>query len=330
MRHTGRCTAIVSTVFSLASLPALGQEANGAPPPDLDPSGTCMQHLDCDVSALLQVEQRGGRGSSGSTRSGSGAGIASWFTKADFAAFFPNIDNAACSGKNFFTHAALLQAASHFPSFANTGDLQRDKRELAAFLGQTSHETTGGWATAPGGPAAWGYCFKEEVGCAGGKCTQYCVGGNPCRQFGYDCTCVPGKTYNGRGPVQLSYNYNYGQASKSLFGDPAVLLQDPDQVANNATLAYLTGLWFWMTPQSPKPSCHEVMAGTWSPTAADTAAHRVAGYGLVTNIINGGLECGGATDHRVEDRVNFYKRFAELLNVPVDVATLYCNNMSPW
>jgi len=257
----------------------------------------------------------------------SGNGIGSWFTQADFDAFFPNINNAACTGANFFTHGALVLAASAFPSFANSGDVEEDKLELAAFLGQTSHETTGGWATAPGGPQAWGYCFVGEVGCETGSCTQYCAAGNPCAPQGFDCTCATGQTYQGRGPVQLSWNYNYGAFSQYIFGDASVLINDPSRVATNATLAYQAGLWFWMTPQLPKPSCHDAMTGAWQPTAADSSLGRVPGYGMTTNIINGGLECDMATNSKVVDRVEYYKRYAGVLNVAVDEATLYCDQM---
>merc|ERR1712176_1176981 len=152
--------------------------------------------------------------------------IASWFSEKDFADFFPNIDNPACSGKGFFNWCALLEAAAAFPEFANSSDLDQDRVEFAAFLAQTSHETTGGWATAPGGPQAWGYCFKEEVNCGSGSCTQYCAAGNPCADQGFDCTCAAGQTYHGRGPVQLSWNYNYGYFSKVFLNDANLLLDD--------------------------------------------------------------------------------------------------------
>ncbi|KAK7820233.1 26 kda endochitinase 1, partial [Quercus suber] len=41
--------------------------------------------------------------------------------------------------------------------------------------------------------------------------------------------------------------------------------------------------------------------------------HRVPGYGLITNIFNGGLECGHGFDNRVVDRIGFYKRYCDLL-----------------
>jgi len=253
-----------------------------------------------------------------------GDGSLSWFTQEDFDAFFPNINNNACTGKNFFTYDALMEAAKAYPTFASSGDLEVDKRELAAFLGQTSHETTGGWSTAPGGPQAWGYCFKEEVGCESGTCTQYCDGSNT------EYPCMPGQTYQGRGPMQLSWNYNYGQFSQDFFGDKGKLLSEPGLVASDAVISYEAGMWFWMTPQSPKPSCHDVITGNWAPSADDLNKGRVPGYGMTTNIINGGLECNMPTNSKVEDRVAFYRRFAGILGVSVDESTLYCDSMTSY
>ena len=139
-----------------------------------------------------------------------------------------------------------------------------------------------------------------------------------------------GQTYQGRGPMQLSWNYNYGPFSKAVFGDASKLLQEPATVASNATVAYMAGLWFWMTPQSPKPSAHDVMVGAWVPTEADTRAGRVPGYGMVTNIINGGKECNMPTNAKVEDRVLFYKHFAGIKGVTIDEKTLYCDQMQSY
>ena len=57
------------------------------------------------------------------------------------------------------------------------------------------------------------------------------------------------------------------------------------------------------------------MIGKYKPTAADVMANRKAGYGLVTNIINGGLECGIPSDGRVNDRIGYFQRYATLFNV---------------
>lgn len=81
------------------------------------------------------------------------------------------------------------------------------------------------------------------------------------------------------------------------------LLGDPDLADRDATVAFKTALWFWMTPQAPKPSCHDVMKGQWKPGPKDVEAGRSGGYGTITNIINGGLECGKGPDDRVNDRI---------------------------
>lgn len=49
----------------------------------------------------------------------------------------------ACEGKGLFTYNAFCTAARSFGGFGTTGDFNTRKRELAAFLAQTSHETTG-------------------------------------------------------------------------------------------------------------------------------------------------------------------------------------------
>ena len=54
-----------------------------------------------------------------------------------------------------------------------------------------------------------------------------------------------------------------------------------------------SGIWFYMTPQDPKPSMHDVMTGFFVPNAVDIAANVGAKFGTTTNIINGGPECGG-------------------------------------
>jgi chitinase len=93
------------------------------------------------------------------------------------------------------------------------------------------------------------------------------------------------------------------------------LLNNPDLVATHTIISFKTAIWFWMTAQSPKPSCHSVITGNWSPSGADSAAGRVPGYGVLTNIINGGLECGMGWKQQVEDRIGFYKRYCDLLGV---------------
>ncbi|XVE73549.1 hypothetical protein DITRI_Ditri11bG0127400 [Diplodiscus trichospermus] len=233
-----------------------------------------------------------------------------------FNTIFLHKDDSACPARNFYTYDSFIQATERYPRFGFTGSLATRKREIAAFLAQISHETTGGWATAPDGPYAWGLCFKEEMN----PPSNYCDSTNT------QWPCYPGKSYKGRGPIQLSWNYNYGPAGLALGFDG---LRNPELVANNSLIAFETALWFWMTEQAPKPSCHDVMVGKYVPTAADLAANRTAGYGLVTNIINGALECGKPNDVRVIDRIGFFKRYAELFNVDTG-PNLDCEKQKPF
>ncbi|KAI9124067.1 hypothetical protein K1719_005367 [Acacia pycnantha] len=232
---------------------------------------------------------------------GPSGGLADIISRDKFNQMLKHRDDGACPAKGFYTYDAFIQAAGSFPTFATTGDAATRKREVAAFLGQTSHETTGGWATAPDGPYAWGYCFKQERT----PSSDYC---SPSTQY----PCAQGKQYYGRGPIQLSWNYNYGPAGRAIGVD---LLNNPDLVATDPVISFKTALWFWVTLQSPKPSCHDVITGRWTPSGADRAAGRLPGYGTVTNIINGGLECGRGQDSRVADRIGFFKRYCDILGV---------------
>nr|ACG30316.1 hypothetical protein [Zea mays] len=76
-----------------------------------------------------------------------------------------------------------------------------------------------------------------------------------------------------------------------------------------------TAIWFWMTAQSPKPSCHDVILGNWTPSSADAAAGRVPGYGAITNIINGAKDCGVGQNAANVDRIGYYKRYCDMLGV---------------
>jgi basic endochitinase B len=68
-------------------------------------------------------------------------GVGSIITESMYNSMLPNRDNSLCPAKGFFTYNAFITAANSFPAFGSSAELM--KRELAAFFGQTSHETTG-------------------------------------------------------------------------------------------------------------------------------------------------------------------------------------------
>lgn len=106
------------------------------------------------------------------------------------------------------------------------GDPSTRKREVTAALAQISHETTGGWATAPDDQYAWCLCYKEEIRPAS----------NYCDATDEQWPCYPGKSYHDRG-------FNYGPASQALGFDG---LRNPELVANCSQTAFRTALWFWI------------------------------------------------------------------------------------
>ncbi len=234
---------------------------------------------------------------------GSRSALSTLVPRALFESMFLHRATAPCRGA-FYTYEAFLAAAETFPAFAAEGDDATRRREVAAFLANIGHETTGGWPTAPDGPYAWGLCWiTEGATVEPSALPDYCA---PSAAW----PCTPGEKYFGRGPIQLSWNYNYGQCGEAL---ALPLLADPGLVARDPVVAFRSALWFWMTPQAPKPSCHDVMSGRYVPSAADLDAGRVVGFGLTINIINGGLECGRGDDARVRDRIGYYERFTALL-----------------
>lgn len=208
----------------------------------------------------------------------------------------------------FYSFKAFLHAAEMFPLFLNEGDSADQKRELCAFLANVSHETGGGWDDAPGGYYTWGLYYVEEKGCAKG-CLAYSDTLNKVYPS------VKGRSYHGRGPLQLSWNYNYGQFSEAYFGKKDSLLISPERVSKDPVLCFASAIWFWMTTQYPKPSCHDVICGKWTPNAKDSANGRLPGFGAVVNVINGGLECGVNHSDNTKYRYGFYNYYCKYFRV---------------
>ena len=232
-------------------------------------------------------------------------GFADIVSRQTYESMFPNRNG-------LYSYNSLVTATQKYPNFCNEGSDTQRKREAAAFLANIAHETAEGNS---------GLVYIEELRCIPNGCgDEYCDRNNttyPCR---------PGRSYHGRGPMQLSWNYNYGAAGQALGYD---LLDNPDLVKLDGAIAFSTALWFWMTPQPPKPSCHDVMSGRWTPSPDDASKGRVPGFGMTINIINGGLECGKPTDERVERRVRFYRQFCQMLGVSADI-NVYCDRMQPY
>lgn len=71
------------------------------------------------------------------------AEIGSVISASDFEEMLKYRNDLRCESHGFYSYRAFVAAAASFDGFGTTGNLIARKRELAAFLAQTSHETTG-------------------------------------------------------------------------------------------------------------------------------------------------------------------------------------------
>ena len=71
----------------------------------------------------------------------------------------------------------------------------------------------------------------------------------------------------------MHYNHNYGQFSnifyESTYDNKLILLENPDLVHEDGQVALAYALWFYMLPQDPKPSMHDVITGFFVPNEKD-------------------------------------------------------------
>ena len=222
---------------------------------------------------------------------------------------------------DFYSFKSFEKAARYFPDFLS-GDAVVRKRELAAFLANIAQETSGGWAEAPDGYFKWGLYFVEEME----DSTKNLYADYTKKNY----PPIEGQSYMGRGPKQLSWNYNYGQFSEAWYGSKDTLLLHPSWLSHDPVLSFASAIWFWMTPQFPKPSCHDIMTGKWKPNDNDLQRGRVPGFGATVNVINGGVECGTGTELiKTSFRYKYYNYFCKYFNVSPG-ENINCSNQIPF
>ena len=102
--------------------------------------------------------------------------------------------------------------------------------------------------------------------------------------------CVSGKSYYGRGPLQISWNYNYGAAGDGIGFDG---LNNPETMANDSVVSFKTALWFWMN------NVHPVMG---------------QGFGATIRAIDT-MECDGGNNVAAQARLSYYKDYCTQLGV---------------
>lgn len=193
----------------------------------------------------------------------SGSVCGTFFTEANFNTLAPNAQSP-------YTYAGLCQAIADWDTghpeekVFGMGSLAQRKGELAAFLGNTLHESgdfqagreyipCGDRITVSGkvyckpctsGNYDWGTHTCSVSSVAGsGTFTDYC---DTTKSPPQACNCGPvgqssdadvpagyidaSKAFFGRGAIQLSWNYNYIGASKSLTGNANTFCDNPDLI----------------------------------------------------------------------------------------------------
>ncbi|PWS31352.1 hypothetical protein DF947_12170 [Pedobacter paludis] len=203
-----------------------------------------------------------------------------------------------------------------YGNFCSDKNLGANKKELAALFAHIAHETRNG----TNNKFNDGLMLITESNTNADYVVQNVI-----------YPAVAGKKYYGRGPLQLSYNGNYGFASDCIFGNKNTLLNNPDLVNSDPVLAFKTAIYFWMTPQSLKPSAHDVMTGKWTPTVSDTQKNYRSGFGMTINIINGKLECNKGDDNNaMKDRIGFYQYFLKKFHINDVNCACSCGQMTPF
>lgn len=237
-----------------------------------------------------------------------------------------------------YTYSNFLKAVGKFPALCKTYNDGRNsdaicRKELATMFAHFAQETGGHESWRPEAEWRQALVHVREMGWTEGQKGGYNGECNPDIWQGQTWPCGKDKdgdfvSYFGRGAKQLSYNYNYGPFSEAMFGDVRTLLDKPELVADT-WLNLASAIFFFAYPQPPKPSMLQVIDGTWQPNDHDKANGLVSGFGVTTQIINGGVECGGPTEiAQSENRIKYYKEFANYLKVAVPAnEVLGCANM---
>jgi hypothetical protein len=190
------------------------------------------------------------------------------FTEAMFNQTFP-------SRNGFYTYQGLVDAASFYPAFGGTGDCAMKRREVAAAMANFHHETGGLY-------------YVTEINKTNDLCDESQPYGCPAGTYGY----------YGRGPIQLSWNFNYKAAGDALGIN---LLNNPYLAEQDPAVAWKTALWFWMT-----------QTGAGSMTAHNAIVNN-AGFGETIRTINGSLECNGGNPGQVQSRIDQYNRILGII-----------------
>jgi predicted chitinase len=162
-----------------------------------------------------------------------------------------------------YTYAGLCTALQKplYAKFARSGDATIDKREVAAFFAHVSWET-----------GNLVFTDQQQKDPATGN-------------------------YWGRGPLQLTWDYNYAACGGAIGAD---LSGHPDLVSTDPVIVWETGLWFWLYADSGKGF-----------TSHDAIAR--GNFGDTLRVINA-IECNAGNSAQ-QARISNYQSYCSQLMV---------------
>jgi hypothetical protein len=214
---------------------------------------------------------------------------------------FPYADIQRSSGqKGYFTYSNLIAAPHYFSNVSESTNTTVTRREVAAFLAQTAHEgQVAGQRLQK--CSSMRICLQRKwLAKTWGNFTLYTV----YRMFQHvsllflDCFWCFRRTILWKRTHSIVLEL---QLRTSITGHKMVLVNKPMAVSNDGVIGFVTALWFWSTSQYEKPSAHAITESYLTSYEATgiipiATGGRKPGFGLVTNIINGGMECGNGVD----------------------------------
>ncbi|KAK4489109.1 hypothetical protein RD792_004903 [Penstemon davidsonii] len=251
--------------------------------------------------------------------------ISDLFQTYQFEDLFPKRNTPVAKAVGFWDYKSFITAAAIYQpqGFGTTGGKLMQMKEVAAFLAHVGAKTSCGYGVATGGPLAWGLCYNKEES----PMQSYCDD-----SYKFDYPCAPGAEYYGRGAIPIYWNYNYGAVGDNLKVD---LLNHPEYIEQNATLAFQAAIWKWITPlKKGQPSAHEVFVGDWKPTKNDTLSKRLPGFGTTMNILYGENVCGQGDVDQMNVIISHYQYYLDLMGVGREEAgpheVLACEEQVPF
>jgi len=78
---------------------------------------------------------------------------------------------------------------------------------------------------------------------------------------------------------------------ESSYDSKMTFLEAPSDIVSDKVTIFEAAFWFYMTPQNPKPSMHDVVTKNFTPTTDQTDNGISNGFGTTILIINGAEEC---------------------------------------